>query len=151
VVADPVENLIADAVLYRLDTPALADTLAGRSSADERTQALTAALDQAQDQLEELSLAYAARDITMREWLSAKKPITGRLETAQRQLAKITRTDALHGLVGNGDTLSRSWKGLDLSQQVAIIQALVDHAVIGPGTPGARSLDPSRVSVVWRH
>ena len=77
VTADPLERFVCDAVLYRLDTPDLADVLAGRSSADERTQELTHALDEANEQLEELSLAYANRDITMREWMVAKKPITG--------------------------------------------------------------------------
>ena len=46
VVADPLERFIADAVLYRLDTPELADALAGRSNADERTQELSRALDE---------------------------------------------------------------------------------------------------------
>lgn len=151
IVADPLERLLADAVLFRLDTPDLADTLAGRSSADARTQELTHALDQAQEQLEELALAFANQDITMIEWMTAKKPITQRLEGIQRQLAQATQTDALSGLVGNGDALRESWAGLNLSRQHAIVAALIDHAVITPGTPGVTSLDPSRISVVWRH
>ncbi|WP_343907289.1 recombinase zinc beta ribbon domain-containing protein, partial [Nocardioides aquiterrae] len=151
VTADPLERFIADAVLYRLDTPGLADTLAGRSSADARTRELTRAVDEAQEQLEELSLAYANRHITMREWMTAKAPITQRLENTQRQLAAISHTTALTGLIGNGDELRRSWASLNLSRQNAIVGALVDHITIGPGTPGARELDPSRVDVVWRH
>lgn len=151
IVADSLERFLADAVLYRLDTPDLADTLAGRSSADARTQELTHALDQAQQQLEELALAFASLDITMIEWMTAKKPIVQRLEGVQRQLAQVSHTDALSGLVGNGDALRGSWAGLNLSRQHAIVGALIDHAVIAPGTPGASALDPGRVSVVWRH
>ena len=136
--------------MYRLDTPELADMVAGRSSADERAQELTEAMDQAQEQLEELATAYADRAISMREWMTAKKPIAHRLEQTQRQLAKINRTDALNGLVGCGEELGRSWNTLHLSRQHAIVEALVDHIVIGPGSPGARTLDPARVSVVWR-
>jgi hypothetical protein len=55
VVADPLERLIADAVLYRLDTAELADALAGRNSADERTQELSQVVDQANEQLAELA------------------------------------------------------------------------------------------------
>ena len=47
ITADPLERFVCDTVLYRLDTPDLADVLAGRSSADERTQDLTQALDEA--------------------------------------------------------------------------------------------------------
>lgn len=151
ITADPVERLVADAVLYRLDTPALADALAGRSSADARTQELSRAVDQTQEQLEELATAYANRDISMREWMTAKKPITQRLEQAQRQLSAITHTTALSGLVGNGADLRRSWGSLNLSRQNAIVAAVVDHIMIGPGRSGVQVLDPSRVSVVWRH
>ena len=77
----PVERLVADAVLYRLDTPELADTLAGRSSSDERTQELSPALDDAQERLDELA-GLRRRGITMREWMTAKKPMTQRLDTS---------------------------------------------------------------------
>jgi hypothetical protein len=150
VVADPLERLVADAVLYRLDTPDLADTLAGRHSTDTRTQELSQAVDDAQEQLEELSLAYAERAITMREWMTAKAPIQRRQEHAQRQLASLTRSDALAGLIGNGQQLGASWNTLNLSRQHAITAALVDHVVIAPGTPGVRTLDRARVSIVWR-
>lgn len=150
VVADPLERLVADAVLYRLDTPELADTLAGRSSADERTQELTRTVDGAQEQLEELAQAYAAKNITMREWMIAKKPIEQRQSAAQKQLASLSHSDALRGLIGNGQQLGASWNTLNLSRQNAITAALIDHIVIGPGTPGARNLDRARVNIVWR-
>lgn len=151
IVADPVERLITDAVLYRLDTRELADVLAGRASTDERTQDLTRALDEDQEQLEELAAAYAEKAITMREWMSAKKPIQQRVEATQRRLAQITRTGALTGLAGTGEELGRAWPSLNLDRQHAIVKALIDHADIGPGSPGARELDPERVRIVWRH
>lgn len=151
ITADPLERLVADMVLYRLDTPELADTLAGRASTDARTQDLTAALDKEQTRLDDLSLAYGQGDIDMRGWMIAKKPIEQRLESLKRQLGQITRTSALAGLVGNGQELGRAWGDLNLPRQHAIVGALVDHIEIGPGGQGTRQLDPSRVTVVWRH
>jgi site-specific DNA recombinase len=55
VVAPPLEELIADAVLYRLDTPELADALAGRAAADERSAALAEELSADRAQLDELA------------------------------------------------------------------------------------------------
>jgi hypothetical protein len=151
IVAEPLELLLADAVLYRLDTPDLAAALAGRSSNDERANEITATVDRTQERLEELALAYANGDVSMREWLTAKKPLTQRLEAAQRQLGTITRTSALTGLVGNGEQLRRSWDTLNLSRQHAITVAVLDHAVIGPGTTrGVQTLDSARVNPVWR-
>jgi site-specific DNA recombinase len=89
-------------------------------------------------------------EVTMRDWMTAKKPLHQRLEAVQRQLAQMTRTDALAGLVGNGVELGRTWNSLNLSRQHAIVSAIIDHAEIGPGTPGVQALDPARVSVVWR-
>jgi hypothetical protein len=151
VTADPLERLLADFVLHRLDTAELADTLAGRNSADARTQELTRALDEDQRRLDDLAQAHGRGEIAMREWMLAREPIQQRLAHTQRQLAAITHTGAISGLVGTGDELRRAWGTLNLDRQHAIVSALIDHAVIGPGSPGAQELDPARVSVVWRH
>ncbi len=151
VVADPLERLVADAVLYRLDTPELAGTLAGRSSTDERVAELSTALDDVQERLDELPAAFAAGEITRRDWSLARKPLEDQFEQIQRQLSRLTRTSALTGLVGNGEELRRTWGSLNLDRQHAIVGAVVDHVVIGPGTPGAQTVAPSRVGIVWRH
>lgn len=150
VVAEPVEELVAKAVLFRLDTPELADTLAGRTAQDEALAEVVTQLGGDRAQLEELAEAYAARSITMREWLTARKPIEDRISRAERRLARANDTDALPSLIGNGQALGRAWGSLNLDRQVAIITALLDHAVIAPGVLGARSLDPARVHPVWK-
>jgi site-specific DNA recombinase len=150
VTAGPLEQLIAEAVVWRLDTPALADALAGKAAQDEQTAAVAEQLATDQEQLDELAAAYAARNVSMREWLAARKPIQDRIRDAERRLARATNSEALRGLVGNGDALRAQWAGLNLGRQHAIVAAVLDHAVIGPGIPGARALDPDRVRPVWR-
>jgi site-specific DNA recombinase len=150
VVAAPVEELIAKAVLYRLDTSELADALAGRTAADEALAQVADQLAGDRAQLEELAAAYADRSITMREWLAARAPIEQRITNSERRLTRANGSDALHGLIGNGEELGRTWDSLNLDRQTAIIKAVLDHAVIGPGVPGARSLDPGRVQPVWK-
>jgi len=150
VVAVPVEELVAAAVLYRLDTPELADVLAGRAAADEQTAAVAETIGADRAQLDELAAMYAARQIGAREWMTARQPIEDRINDAERRLARMTRTDALAGLVGNGAELGRQWADLNLGRQHAIIKALVDHVVIGPGKGGAKTMDPGRVDIVWR-
>jgi site-specific DNA recombinase len=150
VVAAPVEDLIARAVLHRLDTVELADALAGRAAADERTADLSQTLADDQAQLAELAGLYAAKSITAREWMDARTPILARIDKSEKALARATRSDALAGLVGNGQQLRAAWAGLNLTRQAAIVRALLGHAVIGPGTPGAQRLDPARVQPVWR-
>ena len=150
VVAAPVEELITEAVLHRLDTPELAAALTGRASDDEATAALSDALAVDKAQLDELAHLYAERSIGVREWMAARRPIEDRINDTERRLARLTNTGPLTGLVGNGHELRASWAELNLTRQAAIIKAILDHVVIGPGTPGARGLDPSRVDPVWR-
>ena len=150
VVADPLERLIADAVIYRLDTPELADALTGRASADAQAAATADERAAAKVRLDDLAGLFAADQITMREWLVARGPIEARIGDAERRLARASRADALQGLVGNGDALRAQWSGLNLARQHAIVFAILDHARIGPGVLGARTLDPDRVQPVWR-
>ncbi|OBF58153.1 serine recombinase [Mycolicibacterium monacense] len=150
VVAEPVEALLTDAVLARLDSPAFADTLAGKNHADASVTALSEALMADQARLDELATLYAENVVSAREWITARDPITARIRDTERQLAHAAGSTALHGLVGQGSTLRTQWGELTLDRQHAIIKAVLDHAVIAPGTPGARSLDINRVQPVWR-
>lgn len=149
VTAGPIEQLIADAVLYRLDTPELADALAGRAAADERAALVADLLAADRAQLEELTDLYASKQISATEWLRARRGIDDRIHAGESQLSRATHTEALIGL-DRGDALRAQWLELPLSRKVAIVRALVDHATVGPGTRGAQRLDPNRVEAVWR-
>jgi hypothetical protein len=150
IVAPGVEELITDAVLYRLDTPELAAALTGRAAEDEHAAALSEQVASDRAQLDELAALYASKEISAREWMAARRPIEDRIEVTARSLARLTRSDALSGLVGNGSELRSRWAELNLTRQAAIVAAVLDHAVIGPGTPYARGFDPNRVTPVWR-
>ena len=150
VVAAPVEDLIGRAVLLRLDSPELADALSGRAAADEHTAALALALAEDRQQQEELGGLWAAKKIDTAGWLRARGDLEARIAQAEARLGRLTRSDALCGLVGNGQQLRASWDELNLTRQAAIVRAVLDHAVIGPGVLGARTLDPERVQPVWR-
>lgn len=108
------------------------------------------ALAEDQEHLAELTALYAAKSITAREWMEARNPIQARISKAEQAIARATRSDALAGLVGNGEQLRASWAGLNLTRQAAIVRAVLDHAEIGPGTRGAQSFDPARVQPLWR-
>lgn len=145
-----VEELVAEAVLYRLDTPELAAAMDGQQRADETTAALSESITADTAQLEELAELYAKRQITAPEWLAARKPIEQRLTANRRRQAHQAGSSVLAGHVGNASTLRKEWPQMTLGRQAAIVRALIDHVTILPGTMGARSLDPARVDVHWR-
>lgn len=148
IVAAPVEELVTDAVLFRLDTQALADTLAGRSNGDEAIAALSEALSADREQLAELAAMWAGKQISRAEWFAARQPLEARIRDAEGRLARVTRNDALAGLPGNGEQLRRQWADLNLTRQHAIVAGVLDHAVIAP--TGSHVFDRSRVEPVWR-
>ncbi|KQS56661.1 hypothetical protein ASG36_16480 [Geodermatophilus sp. Leaf369] len=149
ITAPPLEELVIAYVLHRLDSPALADSIAGRSASDAEAAALTVQLAADQDRLDYLARQWAAKKISTREWEQARTVVEGQVKAVQRQLSQLTGTDALTGLGVGGELRSR-WTGLNLDRQAAIVRTLITHITIGPGTPGARSLNPDRAEVAWR-
>ncbi len=152
IVAEPVEELISEAVLYRLDSPAVAATLAG-SDADSDAQAATARAELEADlaQLEELATAYGTRDLSMAEWSAAKAPIGQRIKANEKLLGRLTRTTAVTGFVGNASELRALWSDLTLQRQQAIIKAVLDHFTISPQAKrGSTRFEPDRVTPTWR-
>lgn len=148
VVAEPLEDLITQSVLLRLDTPDLARALSGAGASPEIDEiAETVAQDQAQQA--ELAALYADKQISAGEWMIARNTIQARIDAANRQIAGEVNATALIGLAGTGTELKSRWTTMRLGQQVAVVRALIDHIVITPGVSGARGLDPNRVRPQW--
>jgi len=150
ITAELIEEWMTEAVLYRLDSPAMADALAGRAAEDERLSRVTDELATAKAQLIELSDLWRARRISTAEWMAQRDPIESAIKNLERQVSMLTGTTVLDGYVGNASALRSAWEGLNLSRQAAIIAAVLDYAEVGPGKPGARQLDPARITPIWR-
>ncbi len=148
--ADDVERFVTAAVLIRLDSSALQRALEQRQRRAPDAQRWLQEAEQAQAQLAELAEAYGQREFSIVEWKAARKPIEQRLTHARRQLAKVSRTSVLDRYIGNGAGLRADWDSLDLSQQHAIVAAVVDSVVVGPARRGYNRFDESRLTPVWR-
>ena len=151
VVADPLERFVADAVLYRLDTPD-AGRRARRTVQRRRAHPGThrSAGPGAGAARRTRPRPTPTGTSRMREWMTAKKPIRpGSSQSSVNGAGHPHRCPGRPGRPRRGP--KPSWASLNLSRQHAIVAAVIDHAVIGPGTRGPNRLDPSRVSVEWRH
>ena len=148
--AEPLEQLIKEAILYRLDSPDFAHTLAVKASDDLGSAELELELEADRHRLDELAEMYGLKEMTAREWMSAKAPIQQRISENERLLGAVTGTSALDGYVGHGDALRRQWDALSPSRQRAIVSALLESVVIGPAVRGRNVFDPTRVTPNWR-
>jgi site-specific DNA recombinase len=148
--ADEVERFVSEAVLIRLDSAALQRALEQRQRKAPDAQRWLSEMEQAQAQLVELATAYGNRELTMDELRAARKPIEQRLSSARKQLGKVSRSSVLDRYVGSGEGLRAEWDSLDLSQQHAIVAAVVDSVVVGPARRGYNRFDESRLTPRWR-
>jgi DNA invertase Pin-like site-specific DNA recombinase len=147
--ADQVEEFVVDAVLHRVDAPEVAAGVEGRP-ADPDLQPLYEQLDADKAQLEELAAAYGRKEFSMAEWQAARGPIEQRMTATRKQLSRVTRRSTLEPFLGKGEQLRADWSSLDLSQQHAIVAAVVDHVTVGPGRPGYNRFDGSRLTPAFR-
>lgn len=149
--AEPLEQFVVDAVLYRLDSPAMAAALAGSPDDDPDAERLRLELEDAQAQLAELAQDWGERVITRQEWLAARRPIEDRLQLAQKRLAKLSQSSAVSDYIGNAEALRERWADLPLSGQQAVVAAVLDHLIVQPSQRrGSNQFDPSRFTPVWR-
>jgi DNA invertase Pin-like site-specific DNA recombinase len=150
VVARPVERLISDTILLRLDTTEMAAALAGSSRNVADTAPIIESISADREQLDQLAASYARNKISHAEWMTARTIIENRMEASKRKLHRATKTTQLAPLIGHGSALRGQWETLNLDRQQAIVTAVMLHAVIKPGIKGFSGFDPNRVEPVWR-
>ena len=147
--AEPIEHLVAEAVLLRLDTPEMAAALADSHAQQAELAELHDRVAADQAMLEELATDYADHRITRPEWLKARDPIQARIDQNRRRLSRLSPTTAVDDYAGRSDLLRSAWAGLPLSRQQAVIRVILDHVVVHPAKPG-RGFNPDRFTPVWR-
>jgi hypothetical protein len=150
ITAEPAEQIVAEAVLIRLDSPELHDALAGRVRDDAQAASLHKQIDADDAQLMELAAMWANNELDSDAYKRAKAIIETRRTKARHDVNRLAGTRHLDAYLGQGDTLRQQWHDLNLDRQRAIVKALVDHIEILPGIPGARSVAVERVRPVWR-
>ena len=150
IISESFEEFIAEAVLYRLDTPELQRQLITAAAQDDQAAVLQEAIDISQAALDELAEAYGERSITLREWLLARAPIEQRQSDDSRKMGQLVGSSALEGFVGHAESLRGQWSDLAPDRQRAIIGALIDHVTVNPAIKGRTRFDPSRFEVTWR-
>jgi DNA invertase Pin-like site-specific DNA recombinase len=148
-IAEPVEELIVEAVLYRLDTPELAAALTDARAEQSELAALHDQVTADQEMLDGLAEDYANRVISRSEWMAAREPIQSRIDAARRRLARLSPTTPIDEYVGHSALLRSAWTDLALSRQQAIVRVVLDHVTCHPAKPG-RGFDTERFEPIWR-
>jgi hypothetical protein len=148
VAAEPLEELIIEAVMQRLDTPELARALAAENGTADKTAADE--LADAEARLDELTDMFASGEIDRRALLRARAGLERRQRAAQTTLSRQRRSTVLDAYAGRTSALRHSWDHLGFDKRRAILEAIVDHITIAPATRRGPFFDPERVYVTWK-
>ena len=149
-VAEPVEHLVAQAVLERLDSPQLEASLTDVRSANAEHEELQGRVSADEQMLDQLAADYADKTISHREWLAARSPIQQRIDADKRRLSRISPTHPIDEYVGNSRALRDAWTDLPLTRQHAIVKTVLDHLLVATAVKGRNTFDPDRFTPVWR-
>jgi DNA invertase Pin-like site-specific DNA recombinase len=142
IVAEGLDELITEAVLYRLATKTMARALTRKP----KTKPVDADLGRIERDLEDLAADFGAGHISRREWLAARKPLEERLARARRAFDATNGTAALAPF--RGTDVRSAWDRLDIDRRRAVLDALIDRVTIGP-SPKPGQFTSDRVDVVW--
>ncbi|MFE3455849.1 recombinase family protein [Nonomuraea sp. NPDC059194] len=134
-----------DMLLTALDSPTMAERL-HQDSGDDNNLADLVRADE--EQLEELAQAWAAREISRKEWMAARTPIDARLDKNRAQLANLSRSSPLLPFIGTIEEMLARWEEMNVSQQRAIITATIRTITVAPADP-RRRWDPDRFTFDW--
>jgi hypothetical protein len=136
--AEPLEELVAAAVAYRVASPAVAG--AARVEAD-RAAMPDDDLALIEADLEAVAEKFGRGLLSEREWSAAREPLLLRRDAATRR-AGAPDMSALAKV--------RDWDELDVGDRRTILQLLLEAVTVGPGRRGAKGFDADRVNVAWR-
>ncbi|WP_367402094.1 recombinase family protein [Kocuria marina] len=149
--AEKLEEFIAEAVLYRLDSPGMHQAITEDPTTPEQVRALGEAIEADTARLDELMEMWTDGELTRAQFRTAQERLSKRLEDNRRAFSRLTHPADAAEYVGRGSELRAKWSTLNLDQQVAIIKSVLRKVTILPATTtGRHGLDPARVVPEWR-
>jgi DNA invertase Pin-like site-specific DNA recombinase len=147
IIAEPLEEIITGAVLFRLDSWQFRRVLtAKKKRAKKAGDVVDMSLAEIERDLEGLADDFGNRRISRREWMAARAPLERQRDAAVRALQASADRVALAPFTGKEP--AKMWMSMDVDAQRRVIRTLIDRVVIAPFERGADFAD--RVDVAWR-
>ncbi|WP_310114698.1 recombinase family protein [Pseudarthrobacter oxydans] len=153
---EPVEELVIECLMYRLDSPNLTAML--ESSQGDTTELKNIMRDhEAQTlRLQEILNLFSTGDMTFDEYKVAKATASARLEELGRELERKSSHNTL-GLIPAGQSVKEAWDKAGLEWRRQLLDALIEGVYISPKQKGdgkARYkqwiFNPDRVEIRWK-
>ena len=149
IAAAPLEALLTDATIERLDTPALSAMVRKQGAEGKRADALIGQLSELDTRLKQAGASFARGGLSAAAFEAATSAIESEREKLQAKLAHVASLSVVAPYVGNPGLLRKRWPDLTDDQRRSLISMALGKVAIAPGSkPGMPKFDPSRVRVV---
>jgi hypothetical protein len=145
--AEPLEELIVEAVLQRLESDQMAAIIAKgrRQDASPANE-----VDDISSRLDDLAAMFAAGEISRSEWSIARRSLADRMTAAQQAEAEHIRSSAVAPELADPRVLRKEWPDLSLDRQRRFLGEVIERVTIAPTTKGDNRFNPDRIDVTWR-
>jgi DNA invertase Pin-like site-specific DNA recombinase len=147
IMADPLEDLVREAVFAALDGPTLTKL---RQVAPEPDDGLAAEVSTLEERRRDLADAYARGTLSVASFEAADRDIEGRLADVRGRMAAQSAESFVAALPSNADALSAWWDKADLDRRKQLLGLLLERVDIGGAVVGRTKFDPERISIVWK-
>jgi site-specific DNA recombinase len=151
--AQALDAFITEAILYRLDTPDMARSLASTEDAGSAEE-LTRKIMMQRRRRDLIKKQYARGEIeTIDEYKFMRGEADTAIEELQAELGKLRSAKAASLLPTDG-RIRETWEQADLAWRRSIIQLVIKDIIVYPGAPGAKMwngyrFDPSKIRITW--
>jgi site-specific DNA recombinase len=145
--AAPIEGLISNTVIARLDQPGHIARLSGPQNQD-RQHALQSESVALRGRLDEAANSYADGLITAKQLESITSRVRDKLEAVERALALAARASVVPASAA--ENVRAWWESAGIERQRAVISALMVPAVDPIGKSAPRTFDPNRIRIEWK-
>jgi site-specific DNA recombinase len=150
IMADELEQVIAEAAIARLSSPGFAAEVANARQGDERG-GLLREHGELEGRLEELAADYyAAGGLTRSEYDAARTALVTRMERTASRLARLGGAGVLTAIPRGEEALRAAWTAGSVDWRRRLLTAVIERVTVGSAVRGRNQFDVDRVGVVWR-
>ena len=150
VVADPLEELVRDAIIAAAGTDGLARALHVEVDRDAEAELLRQVRED-EAALEDLARdRYVRRSITEAEHSAARGELEARIRSTRRQLVDSVPAGPLLDVAAGAEALAAAWERGDVMWRTSVARLLLESVVVNRPPQRLNRFQAERVELVWR-
>jgi len=157
-IADAVEAFVTQQVLYRFDSPKIAQALAPADN-ELRMAQVVQELSELQARREVLAAEYAAGEHDKDDYRVMRQTVADKMAMLDTEKKQLMSAKAKSLAVPTDGGLRAIWDSASIEWRASVMRLVVEKVVIHPGLPGAKKwpdkngwvFDPDLIEIVWLH